>query len=114
MKLTPTGTAHISLEERGVAWIDDTNTKVIEVVLDKLAFQWSPEAIHIQHPHLPLARIYAALAYYYDHKDAIDEQIRVEEEYARQLEAAARPTQLTREELLRRLHEERTVSEVAT
>ena len=29
--------SHIVLDENGVAWIDDTNVKVIEVVLDKLA-----------------------------------------------------------------------------
>lgn len=29
-------TAHIYLDDRGVAWIDDTNVKVIEVVLDRL------------------------------------------------------------------------------
>jgi hypothetical protein len=31
-------TAHIHLDERGRAWIDDTNTKVIEVVLDQRAY----------------------------------------------------------------------------
>jgi len=40
-----TTTAHIHLDDRG-AWIDDTNTKVIEVVLDKLANGSSPEEIH--------------------------------------------------------------------
>lgn len=28
-------TAHMHLDDRGVAWIDDTNVKVVEVVLDK-------------------------------------------------------------------------------
>jgi hypothetical protein len=49
-------TAHIILDERGVAWIDDTNMKVIEVVLDKLAHGWSPEEIHFQHPLYPWLR----------------------------------------------------------
>lgn len=35
--MTKTETAHIWLDERGVAWIDDTNTKVIEVVLNHTA-----------------------------------------------------------------------------
>ncbi len=68
-------TAHIRLDERGVPWIDDTNTKVIEVALDMIAHGWSPEEIHFQHPHLSLAQIHAALGYYYDHKAVLDEQI---------------------------------------
>ena len=55
-------TAHIRLDDRGVAWIDDTNTKVIEVALDMIAHGWSPEEIHFQHAHLSLAQIHAALA----------------------------------------------------
>ena len=39
--------------------------KVTEVVLDKIAYGWSPEEIHFQHPHLSLAQIHAALTYYY-------------------------------------------------
>jgi uncharacterized protein (DUF433 family) len=66
---------HISLDKDGRAWIDDTNIKVIEVVLDHLAYGWSPEEMHYQHPHLSLAQIYAAMAYYYDHKADIDTQI---------------------------------------
>jgi uncharacterized protein (DUF433 family) len=70
-----TETAHIHLDERGVAWIDDTNTKVIEVMLDKIAYGWNPEEIHRQHPHLSLAQIYAAFTYYYDHQAEIDAEI---------------------------------------
>jgi len=70
-----TETAHIHLDHRGVAWIDDTNVKVIEVVLDKIADGLSPEEIHFQHPDLSLAQIHAALSYYYDHQTEIDAEI---------------------------------------
>ncbi|MGI8966894.1 MAG: DUF433 domain-containing protein [Limisphaerales bacterium] len=66
---------HIHLDKNGVAWIDDTNTKVIEVVLDKLVQGWSAEEIHFQHPHLSLAQIHAALAYYFDHQEELDKKI---------------------------------------
>ena len=66
---------HIWLDDRGLAWIDRTNLKVIEVVMDKLAHGSSPEEMHFQYPHLSLAQIHAALAYYYDHKTEIDAQI---------------------------------------
>ena len=59
---------HIRLDERGVAWIDDTQSKVIEVAMEHLAHGWSAEEIHRQHPHLSLAQVHAALAFYYDHQ----------------------------------------------
>ncbi|HKS41929.1 MAG TPA: DUF433 domain-containing protein [Blastocatellia bacterium] len=68
-------TNHIYLDEEGQAWIDDTNIKVIEVVLDKIAYGWSPEEIHDQHSHLSLAQIHSALSYYYDHQAEIDAEI---------------------------------------
>ena len=68
-------TAHVRLDARGVAWIDDTNTKVIEVAQDMIAHGWSPEEIHFQHPHLSLAQIHSALGFYYDHKGEMDEVI---------------------------------------
>jgi len=64
--------SHIRLDDNGVAWIDDTNIKVIEVVRDKLAHGSSPEEMHFQYPHLSLAQIHAALAHYHDHKASFD------------------------------------------
>ena len=81
--------SHIHLDERGRAWIDDTNTKVIEVALDMIAHGWSPEEIHFQHPHLSLAQIHAALGYYYDHKAGMDEEIQRHAQDAERLRAKA-------------------------
>ena len=76
-KLTPSGTAHILLDEQGRAWIDDTNVKVIEVVLDKLSSGLSPEEILSEHPGMfTLAQIHAAFSYYYDHQAAFDAEIK--------------------------------------
>ncbi len=68
-------TSHIWLDSEGRAWIDKTNVKVIEVVLDHLAYGWSPEEMHYQHPHLSLAQIHAALAYYFDRQAEFDAQV---------------------------------------
>jgi uncharacterized protein (DUF433 family) len=70
-----TRTNQIEIDEQGVAWIADANTKVVEVVLDRVAYGWSPEEIHFQHSHLSLAQIHAALAYYYENKQELDAQI---------------------------------------
>jgi uncharacterized protein (DUF433 family) len=68
-------TPHIWTDERQCAWIDDSNIKVIEIVLDHVAYGWSAEEIHAQHSHLSLGQIYAALAYYYDRQAEFDRQI---------------------------------------
>ncbi|MEY2428864.1 MAG: hypothetical protein QOJ40_1749 [Verrucomicrobiota bacterium] len=67
--------SHIRLDEGGVAWIDDTRSKVIEVAMDHLAHGWSAEEIHRQHPHLSLAQTHAALAFYYDRQAEFDTAI---------------------------------------
>src|SRR5437667_11050580 len=87
--------AHIRLDDRGVAWIDETRTKVIEVAMDQIAHGWSAEEIHFQHPHLSLGQIHAALGYYYDHKAELDAEIhgglrRVEELRKNSAESSSR------------------------
>ncbi|MBI3911062.1 MAG: DUF433 domain-containing protein [Armatimonadetes bacterium] len=84
MPTTTTLKTRIWLDDEGRAWIDDTKVRVTEVVLDKLAYGSSPEELHEQYPHLSLAQIYAALSYYYDHKEEMDAEI------ARQLEKVDR------------------------
>ncbi len=72
----PSGTAHIYLDERGRGWIDDTNVKVIEVVMDTMGVEpMTPEQIHEAYPHLSLAQIYAAMAWYHDHKAEYDAEM---------------------------------------
>ena len=65
----------IEIDDQGVAWITGGNTKVIEVVLDKLAYGWSAEETHLQHPYLSLAQIHAALSYYHEHQEQLDADI---------------------------------------
>jgi uncharacterized protein (DUF433 family) len=89
MSTTRTPTAHIRIDEQGRAWIDDTNVKVIEVVLDKLGWGLSPEEIHAEHPHLSLAQIHAALSYYYDHQAEFDARIARDTEEIERLRAEA-------------------------
>jgi uncharacterized protein (DUF433 family) len=65
----------VEIDENGVAWVVGANTKVTEIVLDTLAHGSSPQEIHFQHPHLSLAQIHAALAFYYEHKAEVDAEI---------------------------------------
>jgi len=73
--LTQTSYEHIRMDENNVPMIAGTTMKVIELVLEHIAYGWSPEELKYQHPYLELGQIYSALAYYYDHKEAMDLEI---------------------------------------
>ena len=87
---------HVHLDEQGRAWIDDSNVKVVEIALDHLAYGWNAETIQENHPHLTLAQVYAALAWYYDHQAAMDAEIELQDERLRALRAATAPSPLQR------------------
>jgi uncharacterized protein (DUF433 family) len=65
---------HIEIRN-GVPYLIGTQTKVVEVALDRLAHHWDADEIQRQHPHLGLGQIYSCLAYYYDHQEAMDRDI---------------------------------------
>jgi uncharacterized protein (DUF433 family) len=66
---------HIEIAADGTLMISGTPTRVLDVVLDRLAYHWDADEIQRQHPHLNLGQIYAALAYYHDHQADLDEEI---------------------------------------
>lgn len=66
---------YIEIDENRVAWIADTRIKVIEIAVDKLAHGSSPEELHFQYPHLSMAQIHSALAYYYAHREELEAEI---------------------------------------
>jgi uncharacterized protein (DUF433 family) len=66
---------HIALDEKGNPVIAGTTMKVVELVVEKLAYGWSAEEIYFQHPYLTLGQIYSALAYYSDHQSVLDSDI---------------------------------------
>jgi uncharacterized protein (DUF433 family) len=74
--VTAVFTTQIEIDGQGVAWIGGTKVKVTEIVLDKIAYGWSPEEIHFQHPQLSLAQIHGSLTYYYENQPELDAQIR--------------------------------------
>ena len=66
---------HIEITPQGVPILASTTVKVVEVVMDRLAHHWDADEIQRQHPHLSLAQIHSALAYYYDHQIEVDKDI---------------------------------------
>jgi uncharacterized protein (DUF433 family) len=80
---------NISIDESGTAWIEGTKTKVIEVALTKIASGLNPEDLQAELPHLSLAQVYAALAYYYAHKEELDAEIARRKQWAEEMAAQA-------------------------
>jgi uncharacterized protein (DUF433 family) len=75
MTVSAPGFRHVELDDADVPHISGTTMKVVELVMAKIAHGWSPEELHFQFPHLSLAQIHSALAYYWDHKDELDADI---------------------------------------
>ena len=92
--LSETRYEHILLNEDHVPMIAGTTMKVIELVLNHLAYGWSPEELHFQHPYLSMGQIHSALAYYWDHKAELDQDIERRLQFVDQVQQATKPTPL--------------------
>jgi uncharacterized protein (DUF433 family) len=66
---------HVETRADGKQWLVGTQTKLIEVILDRLAHHWDADEIQRQHRHLTLGQIYGCLAYYHDHQQEMDRVI---------------------------------------
>ena len=91
-----TSLEHIDVDDRGMARIVGHRTKVIQIVMDKRANNWSPEEIHAQYAQLSLAQIHAAFAYYYDHQADLDAQIDADHKAAEQARQQAGPSDVAK------------------
>jgi uncharacterized protein (DUF433 family) len=84
---------HVVLEN-DVPIIAGTNMKVIELVVEKMAYGWSPEELHFQHPYLSLGQIYSALAYYWDHASKLEQDLERRLQFVEQLRQVSGPSPL--------------------
>lgn len=65
----------IVVDDRGVPRVAGSRIRVEDIVLEQRAQRWSAEQIQEQHPHLTLAQIHGALAYYHTHQSEVDARI---------------------------------------
>jgi uncharacterized protein (DUF433 family) len=93
---------HIEIDDKGVARITGTRHKVHLLAAHKLMSGQTPEQLQEGFPHLSLAQVYAALAYYYDHQAEIDARIKQDADDAERLAKVLPVSEITREELERR------------
>ena len=66
--------------------IAGTRIRVWDVYVHHERLGKSPDEIVRAYPHITLADVHAALAYYWDHKDQIDQQMRDADEFVAQLQ----------------------------
>lgn len=89
MSFVKTQYEHIVLEDN-VPIITGTTMKVIELVVEKIAYGWSPEELHFQHPYLSLGQVYSALAYYWDHASELEHDLERRLQFVEQVQQASR------------------------
>ena len=97
MTMTPALTTtyeHVQIDAEGAPVISGTTMKVVELVMAQMAFGWSPEELHFQHPYLTLGQIHSALAFYWDHKEELDADIERRGKYAEEARQKAGPSPL--------------------
>lgn len=86
---TTTEYKYIQLNDQSVPILTGTTMKVIELVMAQMAYGWSADELLVQHPYLSMSQIYSALAYYWDHKQAIDAEIEESLSWAKQVKKEA-------------------------
>lgn len=69
----------------GKACVAGTRVRVMDVVIWHERLGWSADQIVSEIPNLTLSDVYAALAYYFDHREEIEEDIRLNDEIAGRL-----------------------------
>ncbi len=81
----------IYLDATGKPRIVGTGIKV-RIVAEWFNAGHTPEQMKEAWPHAPLAGIYSAIAYYLDHKQAMDDEIAHLKQFADEVEAVAEET----------------------
>jgi uncharacterized protein (DUF433 family) len=91
---------HVVIDEAGVARIDHSRYKVLHLAAEHYYHGWTAEELLRQHPDLRPEQAYAALAYFYDHYDAMAAEM---EASAGAAEATRQAQGFSRAELLKRV-----------
>jgi uncharacterized protein (DUF433 family) len=78
-------TQHIEIRKNRAgqdrAYIVGTRIRVQDIYVDSEVLGKTPEQIVAALPHLTLAQVHAALAYYFDHREEIVDAVRQDEEF---------------------------------
>ncbi|HLN29740.1 MAG TPA: DUF433 domain-containing protein [Gemmataceae bacterium] len=71
--------------------------RIAQIVMDHFAHGWSVEEMCRQHPYLRPGEVHAAMGYYFDHQNEMEEEIRAEwQQVQAQKDAAGRSPAFSR------------------
>ena len=90
MSVTARAYEHLDCSNPDRPLIAGKNFKVIHLIREHVAYGWSAEELALNHPQLTLGEVYAALAYYADHREQLDRQILASEKDAERMHAEPR------------------------
>jgi uncharacterized protein (DUF433 family) len=88
MTMTPVRETHIYLDDKGRAYVKPAGVKVRMIIESLAAYQCPPEELVKHFPHLTVSEVFAALAYYHDHRAAMDAEIQNLKKFADNLQKA--------------------------
>ena len=83
--MTATTWPHLELRKDGRLWIEGTQIKVLEVILDHVVNGLDAETIVSEYPHLTPAQVHSALSFYYDNFEAVNQQLEEDRKSAEEL-----------------------------
>jgi len=66
--------------------------RVSQIVTDYLNHGWSADEMCLHYPHLNLAEVHSAMAYYFDHQKEIEQELEREQELIAKSEKNVAPT----------------------
>lgn len=92
---------HIILDNQGVARIGHTRYKILHLAGEYYHYGWLAEELLRQHPDLRPEEVYAPLTYFYDHNEALVQQIH---EQVHSVESQRSQQRLSRAELFQNKH----------
>ncbi|TWT96214.1 hypothetical protein Pla108_33030 [Botrimarina colliarenosi] len=90
---------HVTADDPATARIEGTRYKVVQLAAEHFQHGWTAEELLRQHPDLRPEQVYAALAYFYDHRETILTALNSSASAAAAVRDAA---SLSRAELLKR------------
>src|SRR5437588_8455482 len=82
MSVTALAYEHLDCSDERRPLIAGKNFKIIHLIREHVAYGWSAEELAFNHPQLTLGEVYAALAYYADHREQLDREIATTEKEA--------------------------------
>ncbi|MBD3673688.1 MAG: DUF433 domain-containing protein [Planctomycetaceae bacterium] len=90
---------HLTIEPDRTIRIGQTRYKVLHLAAEHYQHGWTAEELLRQHPDLRPEEVYAALTYFYDHRDELISELK---ETLKEAESLRTTQPLTRDELLTR------------